>query len=229
VLSKLRSRLSYANVVASIALFIALGGTSYGLATGSIGSPEIKNNSVRSKDIRNNDVRSQDIRNQSLLAKDFKAGQLPAGPQGPQGERGPQGAQGEIGATGPAGPFPDVLPSGKTLRGAYDVQAMAAGAGSIAEAGYPFIFTLASKPAVHYISSAGTPPAQCPGTNDQPEAQPGHLCVYENARANTPSVLIADPETNGGNAASEEGFYLQIVSSAGGFFASDGTWAVTSP
>jgi hypothetical protein len=49
VLSKLRSP-TYANVVASIALFIALGGTSYGLATGSIGSREIKNNSVRSDD-----------------------------------------------------------------------------------------------------------------------------------------------------------------------------------
>jgi hypothetical protein len=108
MLSKLRSRLSYANVMATIAVFIALGGTSYGLATGSIGSREIKNNSVRSKDIRNNNVRGKDIRtgtirssdvgNGSLLAEDFKPGQLPAGPRGPQGaqgERGPQGLPGQ--------------------------------------------------------------------------------------------------------------------------------------
>jgi len=98
MLSKLRSRLSYANVMATIAVFIALGGTSYAVATGSIGSREIKNNSVRSKDLRNNTIRGKDIRtgtirssdvgNGSLLAEDFKAGQLPAGPQGPKGDPG---------------------------------------------------------------------------------------------------------------------------------------------
>jgi hypothetical protein len=99
VLTKLRSRLTYSNVTATLALFVALGGTSYAVATGSIGSREIGNNSVRSKDLRNNDVRGRDIRNGTigtrdvanggLLAADFKAGQLPAG------ERGEQGAPGQ--------------------------------------------------------------------------------------------------------------------------------------
>jgi hypothetical protein len=105
MLRKLRSHLSYANLVASLALFIALGGTSYGLATGSIGSSEIKNNSVRTKDVRNNDLRGRDIRNGTigsadvqdgaLLAKDFKAGQLPAGARGPQGDPGAPGTPGQ--------------------------------------------------------------------------------------------------------------------------------------
>jgi hypothetical protein len=95
--SKLRSRLTYANVMASIAVFVALGGTSYGLASGSIDSREIKNNTVRSKDIRNNDIRGKDVRNGSLLAGDFKPGQLPNGPTGAQGPRGLTGAQGEPG------------------------------------------------------------------------------------------------------------------------------------
>jgi hypothetical protein len=88
---QVRSHLSYASVMATLAVFIALGGTSYAVATGSIGSREIENDSVRSKDIRNNDVRSKDVQNRSLLTKDFKAGQLPAGPRG---RRGPQGAPG---------------------------------------------------------------------------------------------------------------------------------------
>jgi hypothetical protein len=71
--------------VAYLALFVALGGTSYAVSTGSIGSRAIKNNSVRSEDIRNNGVRSRDVRNSSLLAKDFKPGQLPQGPQGARG------------------------------------------------------------------------------------------------------------------------------------------------
>lgn len=105
MLLKLRSRVTYANVVASVALFIALGGTSYGLATGSIGSSELRNNGVRSKDLRNNDVRGKDIRtgtigspdvtDGALLAEDFKAGQLPAGERGPQGERGTPGEPGQ--------------------------------------------------------------------------------------------------------------------------------------
>jgi hypothetical protein len=98
MLAKVRSRLTYSNVTATLALFVALGGTSYAVATGSIGSREIGNNSVRSKDLRNNNVRGKDVRNGTigtrdvadggLLAVDFKAGQPPAGERGLQGERG---------------------------------------------------------------------------------------------------------------------------------------------
>ena len=75
--NRIRSRLSYANVIASLALFLALGGTSY--AVHQIGSSQIRNNSIRSRDIRNNDIRSRDIRNHSLFRKDFKRGQLHRG------------------------------------------------------------------------------------------------------------------------------------------------------
>jgi hypothetical protein len=85
--------------MATIAVFIALGGTSYAVATGSIDSREIKNNSVRGKDIRNNEVRSRDVRNGTLLSKDFKVGELPPGPRGATGAQGPIGSRG---ATGPA-------------------------------------------------------------------------------------------------------------------------------
>lgn len=77
-----------------LALFIVLGGTSYAVATGSIDSREIKNNTVRSKDIRNNQVSSGDVRNSSLLARDFRPGQLPAGPRGSTGATGPRGPAG---------------------------------------------------------------------------------------------------------------------------------------
>jgi hypothetical protein len=95
MLAKLRSCLTYANVVATVVVFVALGGTSYAIATGSIGSREIENNSVGTKDLRNSGVRGRDVRNGtirsadvgngSLLAADFKAGQLPAGERGAQG------------------------------------------------------------------------------------------------------------------------------------------------
>jgi hypothetical protein len=72
VLSKLRSRLTYANAVASIALFIALGGTSYAIATGSIGTREIKNNSVTGRDVRNSSLTGADVRNSRLTGADIR-------------------------------------------------------------------------------------------------------------------------------------------------------------
>lgn len=38
-------------ILGGLALFVALGGTSYGLATGSIGSREIKDHSIRARDL----------------------------------------------------------------------------------------------------------------------------------------------------------------------------------
>jgi hypothetical protein len=60
-----------------LALFVALGGTSYAVVAGSIGSREIKDNSVRSKDVRDGEIRSVDVHDGSLLAKDFGPGELP--------------------------------------------------------------------------------------------------------------------------------------------------------
>ena len=103
-MSRLRSHLTYANVTASLGLFIALGGVSYGLATGSIGSREIKNDTLRSRDIRDNAVRSKDVRDESLRAEDFKPDQLPQGPEGPVGPQGPAGQAGSPGDPGETGP-----------------------------------------------------------------------------------------------------------------------------
>ena len=89
---RLLPRLSYANVLSTVAVFIAMGGTSYAVATGSIDSREIRNNTLGSGDVRNNTLRSRDVRNGALIAADFRPGQLPAGPQGPAGPRGPAGA-----------------------------------------------------------------------------------------------------------------------------------------
>lgn len=63
-------RPSPALVIACIALFIALGGVSYGLATGDVDSREIRNNTIRTQDLRNNDIRAIDIRNSTIRSRD---------------------------------------------------------------------------------------------------------------------------------------------------------------
>jgi hypothetical protein len=91
-----RRRPSAGVVLAIVALFVALGGSSYAavsLPKASIGAPQIKQGAVNTKKVQDG----------SLLVKDFKQGQLPAGPQGPQGPQGPEGPQGRQGLQGPQG------------------------------------------------------------------------------------------------------------------------------
>jgi hypothetical protein len=61
-------------VVALLALFVALGGVSYGVATGSIDSREIKNGAVQSRDVRDDSLRGIDVENNSLGGGDIAAG-----------------------------------------------------------------------------------------------------------------------------------------------------------
>jgi hypothetical protein len=82
--------------VALLALFVALGGTSYAAI-------KLPANSVGTKQIKDKAVTSVKVKNGSLKGADFAAGQLPAGPAGPagpQGGTGPQGPKGDKGDQG---------------------------------------------------------------------------------------------------------------------------------
>lgn len=72
------------NHVALLALFIALGGTSYAVSRNSVGTSQIKNNSVRSADVRNDNLRGggltgNDIRNSAIAGRDVRNGSLTGG------------------------------------------------------------------------------------------------------------------------------------------------------
>jgi hypothetical protein len=67
---RMRTHLSYANVVASLALFVALGGTSYAVLH--IGSGDVTDNSLRSRDVRNGTLRSRDLRDRTVRAHDVR-------------------------------------------------------------------------------------------------------------------------------------------------------------
>ena len=108
MIRRVTSRLTYANVMATIAVFIALGGSSYAVL-------RLPRNSVGTKQLRPGAVRSSDVRNHTLQPSDFstRARQALAGPAGPVGPAGP---------TGPAGAnavkyFASVLPTGRIVRG----------------------------------------------------------------------------------------------------------------
>jgi hypothetical protein len=106
----IRKHLSFANVVACSALFVALGGASYA-------ATQLPKNSVGNAQIKRNAVTGAKVRDGSLGAADFAPGQIgfsppigppgpagPPGPPGPQGEPGMRGEQGEQGVEGARGP-----------------------------------------------------------------------------------------------------------------------------
>jgi hypothetical protein len=117
------------------------------------------------------------------------------------------------------------IPSGLTIRGAYLVRMNTETTGS----GYSFGVQLASAPVVHYVNTGNTPPAECPGTKTNPQALPGHLCLYEsNLSTGVTSKCVLDTTTNVCGTANRWGFGLTGTATINGAYFW-GTWAVTSP
>ena len=71
---RVRQHLSYSNVMATIAVFVAIGGGAY--AASKIGADDIKRNAVRSKHIKNGQVKKRDLGKSSL---DALRGSCPSG------------------------------------------------------------------------------------------------------------------------------------------------------
>lgn len=81
MLRRIRAHLTYANVMATVAVFIALGGGAYAAAT--IGSPQVVDNSLKSIDLKDNAaVTSADVRNDTLLDGGLAAPDLRPGSVG---------------------------------------------------------------------------------------------------------------------------------------------------
>lgn len=64
MMRKLSSRLTYANVMATLGVFIALGGSAYAVNT--VRSTDIVDGEVKSVDIGNNEIGSADVKDNSL-------------------------------------------------------------------------------------------------------------------------------------------------------------------
>ena len=88
-MQRIRARLSFANVISLLALFVALGGTSYAAL-------KLPKNSVGAKQIKAGAVHSSEVKNGSLQRKDFAHGVIKDGAQGPKGDQGPPGVVGNV-------------------------------------------------------------------------------------------------------------------------------------
>jgi hypothetical protein len=203
------------NLVAWLALFVALGGTSLAAKHYLITSTKQINPKV-------------------LKALKGNAGPrgLPgaAGAAGAPGKEGPQGKEGAQGKEGPTGPYPTVLASGATESGVWGGGHNAAAAEDYwVTASYPTPLP-SGLDAAHTIYVSGASATHCSGPG---HAERGYLCVYEGdlSNANTPSnANIFNPEGEGGpSGTGTHGLGIFLRSKAAGLTFVGGSFAVTAP
>jgi hypothetical protein len=255
--SRIRRRLTYANITMTIALLFAMSGGAYAAGKYLITS---------SKQIKPS-VLAQLKGKTGPVGKSGPAGEKgpsgsggPAGPAGPvgpvgtpgvagtagtaggagpAGPAGPKGAAGSVGPTGPTGQtgFTKTLPKGATETGVWVVRGSDNAEKELKVTAISFPIPLESSVGqTRFIALGGTPPSECSGTVEKPEAEPGALCVYAGesfvhkiglkfASFLTPSKGLSKTETAG----VELFFETLAPTTAGEEVSEEGTWAATAP
>jgi hypothetical protein len=211
-MNSIRRHLSYPNVVATMALVFAMGGTAVAAKHYLINS-------------------TSQIKPSVLKKLKGRAGAR--GPTGGEGKSGPEGRQGE------QGPLLATLPSGKTLYGAYSITGHRVGAADDRESSQISLSVpLSAAPAETVLvpfGAANPDPAKCPGSAASPAAALGTLCVYEGQRTNAEQTKVCAVAAEGlcaagsGGTADRFGASVITFAIAEGVYASWGTWAVTAP
>jgi hypothetical protein len=224
-----RQHLTYANTMATIAVFIALSGGAYAavrLPAKSVGTRELKNGAVTKAKINRQTLRALTGPRGAAGARGVAGAVGPAGPGGAPGAVGATGASGADGATGPAGAPGGVggtLPSGATLRGIYRADASTSPS---RQTNVSFGYRLSTIVTEEIVTPNGAPTAHCKGTPADPTAAPGYVCFYATLGTSVGSnVLAYDPETT---LSGQTGHTGMVVYTNNGSY-SQGTWAVTAP
>jgi hypothetical protein len=222
-MKSVRKRLTYANVMSSIAVFLVLGGAT-AFAAGQLGK-----NTVGSKQLKKEAVTPAKL---SSAAKKTLTG--PQGPTGQIGPVGPVGPQGPSGKEGPAGKnltATTPLASGVTETGVFAAAGggPGAGAGALMTATANFVQPLpAPLDGAHviYLEAGVASAPHCSGVG---HADSGYFCAYAGYEVNGEIYTsFEDPQT-GSAGAGRDGTNAYGETIAAGLGAVAGTWAVTAP
>lgn len=114
----------------------------------------------------------------------------------------------------------DILPSGRTMRGAFNIGNTAVAPGHLGKGSVSFALMLPTQPIMHFIRQGTAAPPECPGSVTLPQAAPGHLCVYEEDNENATDATTVS--------VTRAGAVFYVRSLALGDFHSYGFWAVTA-
>jgi hypothetical protein len=243
--SRIRRRFTYTNVAVTLALFFAISGGALAASHYVITSTK----QISPKVLK------------ALKGASGPAG--PAGAAGPAGPAGAAGAKGETGGVGSQGPegkagapgangkegepwtAGGTLPSGKTLKGEWNISGTATEANALMAGSVSFALPLEEAPVKHYIRVEEAPPAGCTGSAEDPGAAKGNLCVFAAQEENTlhafpggfpPLPAICALEAPAGcianagkeTTASPLGFGVETLAEGAGDVFANGSWAVTA-
>lgn len=197
-MKQLRPHLTYANVVATLSLFLVIAGGSAFAAT------QLAKNSVGSKQLKKNAVTAVKIKRGAITPAKLSSSSR-SKLTGPKGEQ------------GAPGPFPATLPAGKTIVGTFDMEDIAAAAQGLVTSEISYVFS-APEQTVRYVKVDTSDP-NCTGSALAPTAPLGFTCIYERSAVNTVNRGI--------NTSWSAGVNLFAFSAAAGSFAAWGTWAAT--
>jgi len=208
MISRVRRRFTYANVLMTLAFVFAMSGGAYAASKYVITStkqisPKVLKSLVGKTGPAGVAGKEGAPGKEGVPGKEGPAGKEGAagkegkeGPEGPKGETGSVGAKGETGATGPAGPagkngtgggFSKTLPSGETETGTWTSQIYTETHRSFSP--ISFAIPLANpigRNEAYYVTleeqkkeNGKEPPAECSGSVEEPKASKGTLCVYQ--------------------------------------------------
>jgi hypothetical protein len=232
VLTRLRSKLTYANVMATIAVFLVLTGIGFAVAAlpkKSVGKRQLKNGAVTSKKIRKNAVTSPKIKSGAVGRSEIASGAVSTSEISNKAVTRNKIADSAI-------PLLGTLRSGQTVRGSFNIGGGEGGVGAqTIRDGETFQFPLnnaPSAPSANVIDASLASPAftsSCNGlsggNNQTPNAAAGQLCVYITFKSANYTSLSFDS-----GALTRLGFGLTADFSSGATTSQvRGQWAVTAP
>lgn len=229
MLKRLRSKITYANVMATIAVFLVLTGIGFAVAKlprKSVGNKQLKNNAVTSKKIHKDAVNASKIKTGSVGRSEIASGAVNSAKISNQAVTRNKIADSAI-------PLLGTLRTGQTLRGSFNIGAGANG--TVFRDGQSFQFPLnnaPTAPAANVVDASVASPvftSNCSGlnggNNQTPNAAAGQLCVYITFKSVEFSSLAID---SGG--LTRLGFGLTATFGMGDTSNQvRGLWAVTAP
>jgi hypothetical protein len=236
MVGRLRGKLTFANLVSFLALFVALSGFAVAatqLKKNSVGTKQLKMNAVTTAKIKNEAVTTEKIKNEAVTDGKLANGSVGAAQLQANSITGTNVRDGSLGAADLApGTIPTQTPrtarlqSGETITGFMAIEEHATNGTEFFGTGAGFqLLPQNPIPKSNRIMVTGSSEPHCPGVG---QAAPGYLCAYKTSGENAKEPRLY-PETGSQTDPTTYGIQLQVLSETEGTVLFNAVWAYTEP
>jgi hypothetical protein len=223
---RLRGKLTFANVVSFLALFVALSGFA-------VAATQLKKNSVGSKQIKKNAVTTSKIKNAAVTGQKLATGSVGSAQLQDNSITGANVQDGSLSAADLApGTIPTPTPrtarlqSGETISGFLAIEEHATSGTQFFGTGAGFqLLPQNPIPESNRIMVAGSSGPHCPGIG---QAASGYLCAYQTNKEDAKEPRLY-PESGSQTNSATYGIQLQVESETEGTVLFNAVWAYTEP